>query len=148
MQYSHHVSEAVFSRMLGDRLASSYFQTSFSFASPCPLLNVLFLSRRNSKEREAERLTKKCWPLKCSQRQLFDRHSNHQWFLLFSLRLVVDTFFRQWALSGWLEYLKSQLDPVMKAVPVRADWSLIYTVPIGSWDCVRSSFSFSVWAAP
>ncbi len=36
------------------------------------------------------------------------------------------------ALSGWLEYLKSQLDPFMKAVPVRADWSLIYTVPIGS----------------
>lgn len=73
---------------------------------------------------------------------------SHQCLLLFSLHLMVDTIFRQWSLSAWLEYLKSQLDSVMKAVPVGADWSLIYTVPIGSCDCVRLSFSLSVWAFP
>lgn len=65
-------------------------------------------------------------------------------FFIIFLRLGVDTFFRHRPLSGWLEYLKSQLDPVVKAVPVGADWSLIYTVQIFSGDCVRSSFSFSV----
>lgn len=73
--------------------------------------------------------------INCSHRRHSTALSTHQLLFLFVVWLVVDSIFRHWSLSGWLECLKSQLDPVIKAVPVGADCSLIYTVPIGSCSC-------------
>lgn len=52
------------------------------------------------------------------------------------------------ALSVWSDYLKFQLASIVMAVAVRADWSVIYTVPILRSGGVRSSFFHSVCAAP
>lgn len=43
------------------------------------------------------------------------------------------------ALSVRSDYLKFQLASIVMAVAVRADWCVIYTVPILRSDCVRSS---------
>lgn len=90
--------------------------------------------------------------LKCSHCQFGDRQSSHQYSLLllqfFSAAQWWTPSPGRWVLSGWLEYLKSHLDAVRRAVPVRADCSLIYTVPKGSWDCVGSFFLISVSAVP
>lgn len=86
--------------------------------------------------------------IKCSRRYIFHGTPDASTFILICRVTRGGRDLQAMVFICWLEDLKSQLDPVIKAVPVGADCSLIYTVPIGSCSCVGLSFSFAVWAFP